>query len=395
MTAHKTLIQPAERISVVEEYYFSRKLKEIAKMNAEGKTVINLGIGNPDTAPSAQTIEKLIEAGRNPRNHGYQSYIGTPELRGAFASWYQKYFGVMLNPVDEILPLIGSKEGIMHISLAFVNPGDGVLVPNPGYPTYRSVSNIVGANIIDYDLDEKQNWQPDFAALEKKDLSNVKLMWVNYPNMPTGARASRELFQKLVDFGTKHQILIVNDNPYSFIQNDEQLSILNAEGAMDIAIELNSLSKSHNMAGWRIGMIGGNAEYLQNILRVKSNMDSGTFLPTQLAAAEALNNPDSWYDQVNVLYTERKVVAFQILESLGCAIDKNQVGMFVWAKIPDTITSVEALSDRLLHNAGVFITPGFIFGSNGNRYLRISLCTDTAALKNALAQIKAILPIKL
>ncbi len=395
MTAHKTLIQPAERISVVEEYYFSRKLKEIAKMNAEGKSVINLGIGNPDTAPSAQTIEKLIEAGRNPRNHGYQSYIGTPELRGAFASWYQKYFGVMLNPVDEILPLIGSKEGIMHISLAFVNPGDGVLVPNPGYPTYRSVSNIVGANIIDYDLDEKQNWQPDFAALEKKDLSNVKLMWVNYPNMPTGARASRELFQKLVDFGTKHQILIVNDNPYSFIQNDEQLSILNAEGAMDIAIELNSLSKSHNMAGWRIGMIGGNAEYLQNILRVKSNMDSGTFLPTQLAAAEALNNPDSWYDQVNVLYTERKVVAFQILESLGCAIDKNQVGMFVWAKIPDTITSVEALSDRLLHNAGVFITPGFIFGSNGNRYLRISLCTDTAALKNALAQIKAILPIKL
>ena len=395
MTAHKTLIQPAERISVVEEYYFSRKLKEIAKMNAEGKTVINLGIGNPDTAPSAQTIEKLIEAGRNPRNHGYQSYIGTPELRGAFASWYQKYFGVMLNPVDEILPLIGSKEGIMHISLAFVNPGDGLLVPNPGYPTYRSVSNIVGANIIDYDLDEKQNWQPDFAALEKKDLSNVKLMWVNYPNMPTGARASRELFQKLVDFGTKHQILIVNDNPYSFIQNDEQLSILNAEGAMDIAIELNSLSKSHNMAGWRIGMIGGNAEYLQNILRVKSNMDSGTFLPTQLAAAEALNNPDSWYDQVNVLYTERKVVAFQILESLGCAIDKNQVGMFVWAKIPDTITSVEALSDRLLHNAGVFITPGFIFGSNGNRYLRISLCTDTAALKNALAQIKAILPIKL
>lgn len=395
MTAHKTLIQPAERISVVEEYYFSRKLKEIAKMNAEGKSVINLGIGNPDTAPSAQTIEKLIEAGRNPRNHGYQSYIGTPELRGAFASWYQKYFGVMLNPVDEILPLIGSKEGIMHISLAFVNPGDGVLVPNPGYPTYRSVSNIVGANIIDYDLDEKQNWQPDFAALEKKDLSNVKLMWVNYPNMPTGARASRELFQKLVDFGTKHQILIVNDNPYSFIQNDEQLSILNAEGAKDIAIELNSLSKSHNMAGWRIGMIGGNAEYLQNILRVKSNMDSGTFLPTQLAAAEALNNPDSWYDQVNVLYTERKVVAFQILESLGCAIDKNQVGMFVWAKIPDTITSVEALSDRLLHNAGVFITPGFIFGSNGNRYLRISLCTDTAALKNALAQIKAILPIKL
>lgn len=395
MTAHKTLIQPAERISVVEEYYFSRKLKEIAKMNAEGKSVINLGIGNPDTAPSAQTIEKLIEAGRNPRNHGYQSYIGTPELRGAFASWYQKYFGVMLNPVDEILPLIGSKEGIMHISLAFVNPGDGVLVPNPGYPTYRSVSNIVGANIIDYDLDEKQNWQPDFAALEKKDLSNVKLMWVNYPNMPTGARASRELFQKLVDFGTKHQILIVNDNPYSFIQNDEQLSILNAEGAMDIAIELNSLSKSHNMAGWRIGMIGGNAEYLQNILRVKSNMDSGTFLPTQLAAAEALNNPDSWYDQVNVLYTERKVVAFQILESLGCAIDKNQVGMFVWAKIPDTIASVEALSDRLLHNAGVFITPGFIFGSNGNRYLRISLCTDTAALKNALAQIKAILPIKL
>lgn len=395
MTAHKTLIQPAERISVVEEYYFSRKLKEIAKMNAEGKAVINLGIGNPDTAPSDQTIERLIEAGRNPRNHGYQSYIGTPELRGAFASWYQLYFGVALNPADEILPLIGSKEGIMHISLAFVNPGDGVLVPNPGYPTYRSVSNIVGAHIIDYDLDEKHNWQPDFDALEKMDLSKVKLMWVNYPNMPTGARASRELFQRLVDFGKKHQILIVNDNPYSFIQNDEQLSILNAEGAKDIAIELNSLSKSHNMAGWRIGMIGGNAEYLQNILRVKSNMDSGTFLPMQLAAAEALRNPSAWYDQVNVQYAERKLVAFRILESLGCAIDKNQVGMFVWAKIPDTITSVEALSDRLLHGAGVFITPGFIFGSNGNRYLRISLCTDTAALERALEQIKAILPIKL
>lgn len=395
MTAHKTLIQPADRISVVEEYYFSRKLKEIAKMNAEGKAVINLGIGNPDTAPSAQTIEKLIEAGRNPRNHGYQSYIGTPELRGAFASWYQTYFGVTLSPADEVLPLIGSKEGIMHISLAFVNPGDGVLVPNPGYPTYRSVSNIVGANIIDYDLDEKQNWQPDFDALEKMDLTKVKLMWVNYPNMPTGARASRELFQRLVDFGKKHHILIVNDNPYSFIQNDEQLSILNAEGAKDIAIELNSLSKSHNMAGWRIGMIGGNAEYLQNILRVKSNMDSGTFLPTQLAAAEALRNPPSWYEQVNVQYAERKLVAFKILESLGCHIDKNQVGMFVWAKIPDTIASVEALSDRLLHSAGVFITPGFIFGSNGNRYLRISLCTDTAALERALEQIKAILPIKL
>ncbi len=392
MYTQKAIIPPAQRISEVEEYYFSRKLKEIAKLNAEGRKIINLGIGNPDTAPSEKTIEKLVETCQNPKSHGYQSYVGTPELRGAFATWYRTYFGVELNPSDEILPLIGSKEGIMHISLAFVNPGDGVLVPNPGYPTYRSVSNIVGANIIDYDLDETQNWQPDFAALEKMDLSKVKLMWVNYPNMPTGARASHELFQKLVDFGRKHQILIVNDNPYSFIQNDEQLSILNIEGAKDIAIELNSLSKSHSMAGWRIGMIGGNAEYLQNILRVKSNMDSGTFLPMQLAAVEALSNPSSWYDDVNVLYSERKLVAFKILECLGCAIDKNQVGMFVWAKIPDSIVSVEALSNKILYDANVFITPGFIFGSNGNRYLRISLCTDTLALQQALEQINAILP---
>jgi len=395
MSTHKTIIPPADRIRVVEEYYFSKKQKEIARMNADGKQVLNLGIGNPDTAPSEETINMLIESGKKPDNHGYQSYIGTPELRGAFAKWYQKYFGVALDPETEILPLIGSKEGIMHISLSFVNAGDAVLVPNPGYPTYRSVSNIVGAEIIEYDLCEEKGWQPDFEALEKQDLSKVKIMWVNYPNMPTGARASEELFQKLVDFGAKHHILIVNDNPYSFIQNDQQLSILNARGAFDVAIELNSLSKSHNMAGWRIGMVGGNAEYIQNILRVKSNMDSGTFLPTQLAAAKALSNPASWYEQINVTYTDRKEVAFEILESLGCTIDKNQVGMFVWAKIPDSIQSVEKLSDHLLHNAGVFITPGIIFGSNGQRYLRISLCTDKAVLQIALDRIKAVLPISI
>jgi LL-diaminopimelate aminotransferase len=387
------LIPAASRINVVEEYYFSRKLKQIAAMAAQGKKVLNLGIGNPDTPPSQQTIDILIEASSSPLNHGYQSYIGTPELRNAFAGWYSRYFGVELDAASQILPLIGSKEGIMHISLAFVNPGEAVLIPNPGYPTYKSVAALVGADIIEYDLVEELGWQPDFEQLEKLELGKVKLMWVNYPNMPTGAPASKELFDKLVAFGKKHKILIVNDNPYSFIQNSQQLSILAARGAGDIAIELNSMSKSHNMAGWRIGMAAGNAAYIQNILKVKSNMDSGTFLPTQLAAAKALESPASWYSQLNSLYAQRRIVAEQVLQAMGCSINKEQVGMFVWGKVPDAVESTEALSDKILEKAGVFITPGFIFGSNGSRFMRISLCTPSQTLEEALRLINEALPL--
>lgn len=384
------MIKPADRIAVVKEYYFSQKLKEIAQMRSAGKDVLNLGIGNPDNPPSASTIEELLTASDKRDAHGYQSYIGIPELRQGFADWYKKYFSVELNPQSEIMPLMGSKEGIMHISMAFVNKGDTVLIPNPGYPTYASVSQLVQANIEYYDLQENNNWHPNFEQLEKKDLSNVKIMWVNYPNMPTGARASMELFQKLVDFGKKHNILICNDNPYSFIQNDEQLSILAVEGAKDIAIELNSLSKSHNMAGWRIGMIAGNAEYLDHVLRVKSNMDSGMFLPMQKAAAVALKNDNDWFEKVNEVYSIRKAKAFEILDTIGCTYDTNQVGMFVWAKVPAKYTSVEELSNKILYQANVFITPGFIFGSNGEGYLRISLCTSNQLLEEANKRIQEI-----
>jgi len=384
------MIKPADRIAVVKEYYFSMKLKEIAEMRSAGKDVLNLGIGNPDNPPSASTIEELHKASSQNDTHGYQSYTGIPELRQGFANWYKKYFSVDLNPKDEIIPLMGSKEGIMHISMAFVNKGDTVLIPNPGYPTYASVSNLVQANIEYYDLKEENNWQPNFEELEKKDLSKVKIMWINYPNMPTGARATKELFQKLVDFGKKHEILICNDNPYSFIQNDEQLSILAAEGAKDIAIELNSLSKSHNMAGWRIGMLAGNAEFLNHILRVKTNMDSGMYLPMQRASSVALANGDEWFKKVNETYSERKIKAFEILDTIGCTYDTNQVGMFVWAKIPAKYSSVEELSDKILYEANVFITPGFIFGSNGEGYLRISLCTSNELLEEANRRIKEI-----
>ncbi len=391
LTFTKMIIEPAERLNTVGEYYFSKKLKEIAQMNAEGRNVLNLGIGNPDNPPSKKTIDALIEAAQKPNAHGYQSYVGIPQLRTAFAEWYKTYFTVELNPANEILPLMGSKEGIMHISLAFINKGDGVLVPNPGYPTYSSVSNIVEANIIEYDLKDENGWLPDFVAIEKNDLSKVKIMWVNYPNMPTGTPATKELFEKLVAFGKKHNILIVNDNPYSFIQNNEQLSILAVPGAKDVAIELNSLSKSQNMPGWRMGMVAGAADYLQTILNIKSNMDSGMYLPMMIAATEAIKNPKSWYDEINEHYTRRREHAINIMKYLGCTLNEQQVGMFIWAKIPDSVASVEELSDNILYKANVFITPGFIFGSNGSQYLRISLCTSEVLLQEALERIKKVM----
>ena len=382
-------IKPADRISNVSEYYFSKKLKEIAKLNAEGKDIISLGIGSPDMPPSEQTIEALCDDARKADAHGYQSYIGIPELRQAFATFYKKNFGVELNPTNEIQPLMGSKEGVMHISLAFLNKGDEVLVPNPGYPTYSSVSNIVEAKIINYDLDEDNGWQPDFEKLEAMDLSRVKLMWVNYPNMPTGARATKELFEKLVDFGRRHNIIIVNDNPYSFILNNEKLSILSIPGAKDICIELNSLSKSHNMPGWRMAMVASNPQFIEWILRIKSNMDSGMFRPMQKAAVAAMSNDDEWHEKHNIeLYAKRRALAEEIMTTLGCSFDKDQVGMFLWGKIPSKYESSAELADRVLYDARVFITPGFIFGSNGEKYVRISLCSKEDKLQNALDRIK-------
>ncbi len=380
--------QPATRVNNVQEYYFSRKLKEVAEMNAAGRQVINLGVGSPDLPPSGETIETLCQHAHQSNEHGYQPYVGIPELRKAFASWYNKWYGVELNPNTEIQPLIGSKEGILHISLAFLNPGDSVLVPNPGYPTYSSVSNLVGANIIPYELKEENDWFPDFDALEKEDLSNVKLMWVNYPNMPTGANASVELFEKLVTFGRRHDIVICNDNPYSFILNDQPLSLLSIPGAKEVCIEMNSMSKSHNMPGWRIAMLASNPEFVQWILKVKSNIDSGQFKPMQYAAAEALNAPDEWYKHMNDVYRSRRNLAGQIMHSLGCSFDEKQVGLFLWGRIPDKVTSVNELADRVLYEANVFVTPGFIFGSRGERYLRLSLCCNEETLQEALKRIQ-------
>lgn len=380
-------IQPANRLNSVSEYYFSAKLREVGEMNAAGKNVINLGIGNPDLPPSEQTIAALAAEAQKPNTHGYQSYVGIPELRNGFAQWYKKWYDVELNPATEIQPLIGSKEGILHITLAFVNPGDSVLVPNPGYPTYTSASRICEANIVSYDLDENNNWEPDFDALEQMDLSSVKLMWVNYPNMPTGANASIELYEKLVAFGKKHSIVICNDNPYSFILNDEKLSILSVEGAKDICIEMNSMSKSHNMAGWRMAMLATNAEFVQWILKVKSNVDSGMFRPMMVAAVAALQNSEEWHAEMNKVYTLRRVLACKIMDALDCVYDIKQVGMFLWAKIPDRYKDSGELADEILYGKNVFITPGFIFGDKGNRYVRISLCCPEPMLEEALNRI--------
>ena len=385
------MITPAKRLETVQEYYFSRKLKEVAEMNAKGLDVISLGIGSPDMPPSENTIKKLFETAPLPNVHGYQPYVGIPELRQGFADFYKRWYNVELNPATEIQPLIGSKEGILHVTLAFVNPGEKVLVPNPGYPTYSSLSTLLGAEVVYYDLKEDQDWQPDFEALENMDLTDVKLMWVNYPNMPTGANASVELLEKLVAFAKKHNIVVVNDNPYSLILNRKPLSIMQIEGAKDCCIEFNSMSKSHNMPGWRVGMIAANPTFIQWILKVKSNIDSGMFRPLQLAAAEALHNEDSWHEAMNIdLYGKRRAVAEQIMDVLGCTYDKNQVGMFVWGKIPAQLNDVEELTEKILHEARVFITPGFIFGSNGARYIRISLCATEEKLKEALERVKAL-----
>ena len=375
-------IAKANRLNEVKEYYFSKKLKEIKQIEENGRKVINLGIGSPDLAPDEKTVYKLLEEALKKENHAYQSYSGIPELRTAFAKFYNKYFNVELEQ-NEVLPLMGSKEGIMHISMAFLNPGDGVLVPNPGYPTYSAVSKLLGAKIVNYNLTEENNWAPNFEEIEKQDLSNIKIMWVNYPNMPTGTKATKELFQKLIDFGLKHNILIINDNPYSFILNNEQLSILEIDGAKEIAMELNSLSKSHNMAGWRIGMLAGAEEYVNTVLQAKSNMDSGMFKPMQLAAVSALNADNNWFDNLNDIYKKRREIVFDILDKMKFEYNNNQVGMFVWAKIFPKFKNAEQFSDVLLKQESVFITPGSIFGSNGDRFIRISLCSDVNTLTEA------------
>lgn len=383
---HTNFIEPADHVKDISEYYFSVKLQEVAKMNAEGKNVISLGVGSPDFPPSEYVVEELCNVASRNDVHGYQPYTGIPELKQAYASWYKRSYNVDLTS-KEVLPLIGSKEGIMHISLAFLNVGDGVLVPNPGYPTYTSVSKLMRANVIPYDLVDTNNWMPDFDALEKMDLSGVKLMWVNYPNMPTGANATTELFEQLVAFGKKHSIVICHDNPYSFILNDTPMSILQVEGAKDICIELNSMSKSHNMAGWRMGVLASNEQFVQWVLKVKSNVDSGQFRPMQMAAIKALDTPKQWHDNMNLLYEQRRLWAYKIMTILGCKFSTDQVGLFVWAKIPSYEISSEALINDILYNAHVFITPGFIFGSNGSRYIRISLGSSATKIKDAYERI--------
>ena len=386
------MIQPADRLSLVSEYYFSRKLKEVAQLNAEGKDIISLAIGSPDMPPSPETIDVLCEHAHRPDAHGYQPTVGIPELRKAMANFYQRWYGVTLDPSTEIQPLIGSKEGILHVTLALCNPGDKVLVPNPGYPTYTSLSKILGQEIVNYDLLESNGWQPDFEQLEAMDLTGVKLMWTNYPNMPTGGRATHELYEKIVAFAKKHNIVVVNDNPYSFILNkDEHLSILQVEGAKECCIEFNSMSKSHNMPGWRVGMLATNSTFVQWILKIKSNIDSGTFRPLQLAAAQAYENTEAWHTHANIeTYATRRKIAEGIMTTLGCTFDPNQQGMFLWGRIPESIADVEDLTEKVLHEARVFITPGFIFGSNGKRYIRISLCAKDGKMQEALKRIKEV-----
>ena len=387
------MIQPAKRVHEVQEYYFSRKLKEVAKMNAEGKEVISLAIGSPDMPPSKQTIDKLCEVAAQATEHGYQPTIGTTELRSAMAGFYKRWYGIDVDVATEVQPLIGSKEGILHVTLAFVNPGEQVLVPNPGYPTYTALSRLLGAEVVTYDLREDNGWQPDLEALEQMDLSRVRLMWTNYPNMPTGGNACRETYQRLVDFARRHDIVVVNDNPYSFILNEgEKLSLLQVPGAKDCCIEFNSLSKSYNMPGWRVGMCVSNPTFISWILKVKSNIDSGTFRGIQLAAAEAMNtNTDEWHQQYNVeVYRHRRDIAEEIMTLLGCTFDKAQVGMFLWGKISEKYTDVEQLTERVLHEARVFIAPGFIFGSNGRRYVRISLCAKDELMMKARDRIASL-----
>ncbi len=395
------IIEPAKRTQSVQEYYFSRKQKELDAVNAsrtaEGKDkIINLGIGAPDGMPPQAAIDALVEAARKPGNHAYQNYKGLPVLRQAFADWYSSYYGVKLNPEGGVQPLVGSKEGILLISMAFVNPGDKVLVPDPGYPTYTSASKLVGAQILTYDLKEENHWWPDFDALEKMDLEGVKVMWTNYPNMPTGAKATPELYQRLVDFGLKHKILIVNDNPYSFILCGKPLSILAARGAQECCLELNSLSKAHNMSGWRIGMVGGAPEIIAEVLKVKSQMDSGMFKALQLAAVEALRQTPEWFEELNSEYVRRRIAAGRIFDTLGAVYDHDTAGLFLWGRVPSKyaesgMTAGEALSQRILYKAGVFITPGYIFGRNGENYIRVSLCAKPETLDKARGEIEKVI----
>ena len=397
------IVRPAKRTESVQEYYFSRKLKEIAAMNAERvqqgePQVINLGIGSPDGMPPFPAIDALCESARQTGNHAYQSYVGIPELRQAFAGWYERWYGVELDPLKEIQPLVGSKEAVLLISLAFLDKGDKVLVPDPGYPTYSSASKLVEAEIVPYDLCEDKGWWPDFKALEQTDLTGVKIMWTNYPNMPTGAPASEELYARLVDFGRRHGILICNDNPYSFILNDNPLSILAQPGAKECCLELNSLSKAHNMAGWRIGMVAADSEVIAEILKVKSQMDSGMFKPLQMAAVQALTQGQEWFDALNAEYERRRILAGEIFDLLGVSYDHNSTGMFLWGKVCQTENSGDQrnsvgqmLSDKILYEAGVFITPGFIFGKNGENYIRISLCSKPEVLREAAERIRKIM----
>jgi len=381
-------IQLANRLNGIGEYYFSKKLAEIAELNKQGQTVINLGIGSPDMPPHPDVIETLQEESAKPNVHAYQSYKGAEALRKAFSEWYKKWYGVELDPASEVLPLIGSKEGIMHICMTYLNEGDEALIPNPGYPTYRSAVQLAGGKCVEYKLKEENNWEIDFDELQKKDLSKVKLMWVNYPQMPTGQLPTRELFEKIIAFAKKNNILVCHDNPYSFILNENPTSLLSVDGSKDVVVELNSLSKSHNMAGWRVGVLCGAKERVDEVLRFKSNMDSGMFLPLQLAAAKALTLEKDWYDEVNAVYKKRRSKAYELLDLIGCIYSKDQAGMFLWAKIPNKYRDAFELSDEILYNSRVFITPGGIFGSEGNNFLRVSLCAKEEVFENAIQRIK-------
>ena len=382
-------MKPASRVDSIQEYYFSRKLKEVAKLNAEGKDIISLAIGSPDMPPSKQTIDKLCAVANEPDAHGYQPTSGLPELHSAMAGFYKRTYGVDLDAKTEVQPIIGSKEGIMYVTLAFCNPGDKVLIPDPGYPTYTAVNKLFGTQIVNYDLREDNGWQPDFDKLEKMDLSGVKVMWSNYPNMPTGGNARRETFERLVALAKEHDILVVNDNPYSLILNEHPMSIMQVPGAKDCCIEFNSMSKSHNMPGWRVAMIVGNKNFISWMFKIQSNIENGTFRGIQLAAAEAFNtNTPEWHRENNIEnYRRRRVIAEDIMKALGCTFDPKQVGMFLWGKIPDRYADVEDLTEAVLHKARVFITPGFIFGNNGKRYIRISLCAKDDKMKEALERI--------
>ena len=387
-SVQKQIGKVAERLSGIEEYYFSTKLRQIDEMNKAGKQVINLGIGSPDLPPHPDVIKTLQEESARPGNHGYQNYKGSPILRNAISKWYKTWYRVDLDPATEILPLIGSKEGIMHICMTFINEGDIILIPNPGYPTYKSAATIAGANVQAYTLTKENNWFPDFEELEKLDMEKVRLMFVNYPQMPTGQLPSEQVFESLIAFAKKHQILICHDNPYSFILNDKPLSLLSFDGAKDVVIELNSLSKSHNMAGWRIGMLCGSKERIEEVLRFKSNMDSGMFLPMQLAAAKALELGQEWHDSVNAIYKKRRKLVFDLLQLLDCGYDEGQGGLFVWAQIPGKYKDGYELTDKVLNNSNVFITPGGIFGKAGDQYIRVSLCATEEKISEAIIRIK-------